>query len=228
MTEAEVEVLAESGIPLCPTLTLICNFAQWGELVGVPVRKQDGAKRLLELSANALHLAHEAGVKLMTGTDSGFSVTPFGEWHGRELEVLMEYAGLSALEVIQAATQHGALALGLEGEVGVVEAGKLADVIVVDGDPLADIKVLQQKDRIKAVFKGGTRVEFDDAYDQIRWPYDRAQIISTDEITYDVVYGSGEQRAPEPIAWNGEDAEAMAAELKDVEVSAGLEQDWDN
>lgn len=228
MTEPEVEILAESGIPLCPTLTMICNFAQWGELVGVPVKKQDGAKRLLEKSANALSKAHAAGVKFMTGTDTGFAITPFGEWHARELEVLMEYAGLSGLEAIQAATANGALALGLEGEVGTVAPGMLADVIVVDGDPLRDIKVLQQRDRIEAVFKDGKRVEFDEASERIRWPYDRAQLISAEEITWDLIYGSGETSAPEPTGWRGEDAAAMEAELKDAEVAASLEQSWDN
>jgi imidazolonepropionase-like amidohydrolase len=228
MTDHEVGLLAESGIPLCPTITLLCNFADWGELVGVPQKKQDGAKRLLEKSANALTKGREAGINFLIGTDTGFGITPFGEWHAREMELLMQYAGLSALDVIKAATHNGAKVLNLEGQVGVLAPGYLADVIVVNGDPLTDIRVLQDKSKIETVIKGGKIVEFDDRYDNLRWAYDRAQVISSGDITWDLVYGSGERATRDPIAWSAEQQADMSVELKAKELAASQEQDWDN
>jgi imidazolonepropionase-like amidohydrolase len=72
------------------------------------------------------------------------------------------YAGLSRLEAIQAATQSGALMLGLHGKVGVIAPGMLADIIVVNGDPTRDPRVLQDKRRVEAVIKDGRRVVFDE------------------------------------------------------------------
>ena len=189
MTDDVIERLAASGIPLCPTLTLIANLYEWGHLVGVPEHKKDAYKKLLiDCAAPALAKAHQAGVAFMAGSDSGFSVTPYGEWHARELELLMTYAGLSSLEAIRAATANGAVALGLEGEVGTVEAGRIADLLLVDGDPVADIGVLQDRDRLTVIADGAVQ-SFDDPDPDSRWPYDRSQVIAAGEITQDLVRG---------------------------------------
>lgn len=189
MADDVIERLAASGIPLCPTLTLIANLYEWGHLVGVPQHKKDAYKKLLiDCAAPALAKAHQAGVSFMTGSDSGFSVTPYGEWHARELELLMTYAGLSSLEAIRAASANGAVALGLEGEVGTVEAGRIADLLLVDGDPVADIGVLQDRDRLTVIADGAVQ-RFDDPDPDLRWPYDRNQVIAAGEITQDLVRG---------------------------------------
>jgi imidazolonepropionase-like amidohydrolase len=122
----------------------------------------------------------------MTGTDSGFAVTPFGEWHARELELLMTYAGHSSLEAIRAATKHGARALRMEGRIGEVAPGMVADLLVVDGDPVADITVLQDRDNLTVISNGAVQTFEDDDVAQ-RWPYDRAQIISQNELTRELV-----------------------------------------
>jgi imidazolonepropionase-like amidohydrolase len=190
MTDDVIERLAESGIPLCPTLTLIANLLDWGPLVGVTERKRDAYKRLLEEYAGpALTKAHAAGVPFMTGTDSGFAVTPYGEWHARELELLMKYAGHSALEAIRAATSNCAVALNLPGRVGVVRPGALADLLIVDGDPVADIRVLQDRTRLTVIADGAVQ-SFEDDEVERRWSYDRNQIIAANEITQALVYGS--------------------------------------
>ena len=79
-----------------------------------------------------------AGVKMAMGTDAG------GFGHGQnasELTYLVE-AGMTPMQIITAATKNGACSCNMENELGTLEAGKLADVLVVDGDPLADIHVL--------------------------------------------------------------------------------------
>ncbi|MCW2943749.1 MAG: amidohydrolase [Actinoallomurus sp.] len=224
MTDATIEHLAQSGIPLVPTLLLLANVADWGGLVGTPGPLHDGMARMLDKTAETLHRAHDAGVKFALGTDSGFSVTLYGEWHARELELLMTYAGLSPLEAIQAGTQHGALMLNLDGKVGVIAKGMLADIIVVNGDPVKDIRVLQDKRRIETVVKDGRRVVFDEEAVDRRWPHDRGQAYSVTDLTYELVYGEpaepAEVGAGEPSTTYGSDAKDLVADVKRREKAA--------
>ena len=102
-----------------------------------------------------LKRAFDAGVPLLCGTESGFSITPYGDWHYRELEVFVKDLGLTSLEAIKAATSDNAFSLRLEGETGAIAAGRLADIIVVDGDPVSDVTVLGEIEKIKQVYVGG-------------------------------------------------------------------------
>jgi imidazolonepropionase-like amidohydrolase len=224
MTDETISHLAESGIPLVPTLLLLANIADWGPLVGAPAPMRDGMARMLDRTAECLHRAREAGVKFVTGTDSGFSVSPYGEWHARELELLMDYAGLSALEAIQAATQNAALMLGLDGRLGVVAPGMIADLLVVDGDPVADIRVLQDKRRIETVISNGRRVVFDDEAIARRWPHERGQTYSVEDLTYDLVYGDGAGAASdgEPVGWDADDAADLVSDVGRREEAARM------
>jgi hypothetical protein len=81
------------------------------------------------------------GGRVTTGSDSGYIYKLYGFGYVQELELLQE-AGFHPLEVVRAATLHGAQALGVDDRIGSVEPGKLADLVVVDGNPLADLKVL--------------------------------------------------------------------------------------
>ncbi|HDI52624.1 MAG TPA: amidohydrolase family protein, partial [Candidatus Bathyarchaeota archaeon] len=87
------------------------------------------------------------------GTDSGTPFNRHGE-NAKELELMVE-AGLKPMEAIVAATKTAAEAIGLGGRTGVLKPGMWADIIAVEGDPLSDIRVLQDKSRIKMVMKGG-------------------------------------------------------------------------
>jgi imidazolonepropionase-like amidohydrolase len=228
MSDATISRLAESGTPLVPTLLLLANIVDFGPKVLAPAPMRDGMARMLDQTGDSLHRAHQAGVKMAMGTDTGFSVAPYGEWHARELELLMTYAGMSSLEAIQAGTQHGALMLGLDGQVGAIVPGMLADIIVVDGDPVADIKVLQDKRRIETVVKDGVVQVFDETALRRSWPHDRGQAYSVTDLTYDLVYGepheAGNGDAHE--TGNGEldasDAEDLVADLQHRETSARL------
>ena len=97
---------------------------------------------------------HAAGVRFATGPDTGIHDTYFDNlaW---ELELMVAHMGVSPLDAIAAATHHGAVALRLEHEIGTVAPGKIADLLLVEGDPAAEISDVR---RVKAVVRAGQRV----------------------------------------------------------------------
>ncbi len=189
MTREQADRLAASRVPLCPTLTLLANSVEWGHLVGSSAARIDRFKRNLDQAVTILEYAHRQGVVLMCGTDSGFAITPYGEWHAREMEVFVKYLGMSALQAITCGTKHSAFAVDPEN-LGTLTPGKWADVLVVDGDPLQDIAVLQDRSRIRAVLKGGVPVDLATPRPSVaKWPWERAMIMVHDELTWDTVHG---------------------------------------
>ena len=95
-----------------------------------------------------------SGVKLAGGSDCGWGSYPFGDFQGEI--IAMADAGLTAMQAIQASTRNPAAALGMLDRTGTIEPGKSADLLVVDGDPTADLEALR---RVRAVFKSGIEVE---------------------------------------------------------------------
>lgn len=109
---------------------------------------------LREQHRRGLVRAAELGVRIASGTDAG----AFGHsHHACELEMFVE-AGFSSADAVRFATSSSAECLGLGDSVGTLDTGYLADLLVVDGDPLADVRILQDRDRIKMVMKGGVPV----------------------------------------------------------------------
>lgn len=133
--ERTLREMRRRGTYFTPTLTAIAGLAESSD----PVLAERG-RRYLPVLKRAVLAAHELGVPLAAGTDSsGGVVDPIG----REVE-LMRSAGLSALDAIRTATTGAAKLLGLEGSVGRLARGFAGDVLVVDGDPLADVGVLSR------------------------------------------------------------------------------------
>ncbi|MGQ0844134.1 MAG: amidohydrolase family protein [Sporichthyaceae bacterium] len=159
MDDEALEAVLEAGTALCPTFTLLGNLADYGHKLGSAPELLDIFRAEIEVTATQMAKAHALGVPFLAGSETGFAVTPVGEWHARELEMFVQYMGMTPMDAIVAATRNGAFAMRMEGEVGTLEVGRLADVLVVDGDPLADITVLQQAHRIAEVFKGGERID---------------------------------------------------------------------
>jgi imidazolonepropionase-like amidohydrolase len=187
MNKEQADKLAASGIPLCPALTLLANIAQWGHLCGCSPARIERNKRNLDAAVEILRYAHRQGVTLMCGTDSGFAITPFGEWHAREMEIFVTHIGMSPLEAITCGTKNAAFAVD-SANVGTLEPGKWADVLVVDGDPLKDIRLLQDKSAIHAVFKEGLPVDLKRPSAVEKWPWERIMAISGSELYYETVY----------------------------------------
>jgi imidazolonepropionase-like amidohydrolase len=158
MDDEALAAVIERGVPIVPTFTFQANLADYGEAIGATPAIRELFKREIAESAVMLRRAYEAGVPLLCGTESGFSLTPYGDWHYRELEVFVRDLGFSPLEAIRAATSANAFALGLAGETGAIEAGRLADVIVVDGNVANDVTLLADKARIRHVFLDGREI----------------------------------------------------------------------
>src|SRR5262249_51655208 len=154
---------------------------EYGHLIGSPTPISEACKRMLERTYDSLHLAHEVGVLFGLGTDTGFAMTPYGEWHATELELLMRYAGLSAIEAIAAATYNNGRVLNLEGEVGGVATGMLGDLLVVDGDPSQDITILQDRTRIEHIILDGELVEVDLQLES--WGHERSLTYAAQNLT---------------------------------------------
>jgi imidazolonepropionase-like amidohydrolase len=214
MTDEVIEKLAESQTPLAPTLLLLANLADWPELTGAPFGQWDGCRRMLEKTADTLHRAHQAGVRFAMGTDTGFAVTPYGEWHARELELLNIYAGLSPMEAVIAGTANGAAMVGLEGQVGQLRPGYLADIIVVNGDPLQDLHVLVDKRNVEIVIKDGEVQKFPQGLDMVRYHNDRDPLVySQTELTYHMVTGENPQKPYSVLPWTLSDSRDVVRDV---------------
>ena len=94
------------------------------------------------------------GVRILGGGDYGFSFTPHGK-NARDLQHLVEYFDYTPLEAIQTMTKHGGEAMDMPDELGQIREGFLADLLLIDGDPATDLKVLVEHDKLLAVMKDG-------------------------------------------------------------------------
>jgi imidazolonepropionase-like amidohydrolase len=155
-TDAELEVVAEAGVRLMPTMTFLRRGVEIGPEFGRGPREMDQIRRHWDSAVHMLERARALGIAIMCGTDSGNSpLMPYGQLHAHEAEILVRYGGYTPMEAIVATTGNTAYAMGLEDDLGVLQPGKLADVIILKSDPLADIRVLQGGQHLAMVIKDG-------------------------------------------------------------------------
>jgi imidazolonepropionase-like amidohydrolase len=153
LTDRSIELLCERGGFWVPTfLTSARNTEEGAEAVGASPDDFKHLQLAHEATFESFGRARKAGVKIAAGTDCGF-VCDHGD-NAREL-MLMVDAGFTPMEAIQSATKTNAELLGLQDDIGTLEPGKLADVLVVRGNPLEQISHLHDQDRIQLVFKEG-------------------------------------------------------------------------
>jgi imidazolonepropionase-like amidohydrolase len=167
-TESDLEAVAKAGIPILPTATFLWQVLEEGQRVGPEQVQLDlnRMKRHFDNLVTLMQRSKELGIRLLCGSDSGNNpFMPWGELHAKEAEILVKYGGYSTLEAITATTKNNAFAVGLEGEVGELKPGKLADVIVLKRDPVADITALAAGRHLAHVVKDGRRIDLgrDDA-----------------------------------------------------------------
>ena len=141
-----IKMMADQGTFFTPTFE-VYDLHSTVSAPHIKVR----AEALMDIHIKSVELAIKEGVRIVAGTDAG------GFVHGdnaRELELMVE-KGMSAMLAIQSATGHAAVCCGLGNDVGTIAAGKLADILVVDGDPLRNISVLRDRERLLMIMKGG-------------------------------------------------------------------------
>lgn len=141
-----------------PTLSIAWRIITGGEEAGYPPWAVAKGKEVWEIMVKNIAKLYRAGLAIASATDfAGSPLLKMGT-NAMELELLVKHCGFKPMDAIVAATRNGAKACDLENVTGTVEKGKFADIIVVEGDPLKDVKILQDKSRIKMVMKEG-RIE---------------------------------------------------------------------
>ena len=153
LTEEIVDLMVERGTYLVPTLTAPDVIVNKGLEFGMPQWYVERMKSHLESQLRSFKLALEMGAKIAVGTDAGFNAILHGT-SATELAYLVR-RGMTPMEAIVAATSTSAALLGKQDYLGTIEPAKLADIVVVDGDPLSDIEILQDKSKITLVMKEG-------------------------------------------------------------------------
>ncbi len=141
-----LKMMADQGTFFTPTFE-VYDFHSTVSAPHIRVR----AQALMDIHIRSVELAIKEGVRIVAGTDAG------GFVHGdnaRELELMVE-KGMSNMLAIQSATGYAAECCGLGNDVGTIAAGKLADILVVDGDPLSNISVLRDREKLMLIMKGG-------------------------------------------------------------------------
>jgi imidazolonepropionase-like amidohydrolase len=178
MDAATLERLVERDIPLVPAMTLLVNSLEAGE--GMPSAAADGIRRELDAAVAILSKAAADGATLIAGSESGFAMTPYGQWHTRELELFVDLLGLTDHDALLCMTRNATRAVPRHGaDVGTLAPGKFADLLVVDGEPDHDVRVLADPARLR-VFKGGIEVApaTPDAPRERR-PFERTRVYTT-------------------------------------------------
>ena len=157
--DASLEAIIDKKVPVGPVFTFLANLSEFGHKAGATSSAKSIFAGELENTGAKLRQAYDAGVKLLCGSESGFSMTPYGHWHAREMEVFVKHLGMTPLQAITCGTKDNAVALDEDGETGCIAAGYRADVLVLDGDPSKDISLLGDKNLFRHLFCRGKNID---------------------------------------------------------------------
>jgi imidazolonepropionase-like amidohydrolase len=157
LDDEAISMMKERDVYLVPTLVAPLQVIRQAErdAAAMPSWGVEKAHQVVDAHRESFRQAHRSGVKIAMGTDSG--VGPHGE-NAEELKLMVDY-GMTPMEAIVAATSRAAELLRIGNRIGTVEPGKVADLILVDGNPTEDITVLQDPMRVTTVVKDGQVVK---------------------------------------------------------------------
>jgi imidazolonepropionase-like amidohydrolase len=150
-----LRIIADRGLILVPGLRYLHSIVENGPRFGITeeVIAPTGLRDEIKQAADTYRRAKDRGIRMCPGGDFGFAWNPHGEY-AKDIQVFVDSIGFSPMEALVAATRWGAGLMRMDDRIGTLRAGKLADLVVVDGDPLRDIAVLQDRRRL-SVMKGG-------------------------------------------------------------------------
>ena len=151
-----IDMMLAADTWLVPTAAAVDLVVRNGIDAGIPAEVVEKSEAAIAVQRATCAAAIQSGVKIAMGTDAG---TPYNR-HGENMQELeaMVAVGMSPMDALCAATRRGAELLGMGDRLGTVEQGKIADLLVVDGNPLDDISILREKERIGLVLKDGSIV----------------------------------------------------------------------
>jgi len=147
---------AKERVFVAPALSVTWTRLHESGRFGLPSSPELTARieRDLAMTCERMIELKRRGVRVLPGGDYGFAWNPHGN-NARDLAFFVDLLGFTPMEAIVAATKFGGELMGQPGELGVVRAGALADLLLVDGDPLADVAILQDRTRLRAIMKDG-------------------------------------------------------------------------
>ena len=154
MDDEALDMLLESDTPVVPGLYFEKASVDFGPQFGMSQKVIDGHQETLDGGAESYRKIIAAGGRMGMGGDFGFAWNPHGDY-AKELSFFVDFVGLKPMDVLVCATRTGAEIMGRADEFGTLEPGKLADVLVVGGDVLADISILEDRSKIIAVMQSG-------------------------------------------------------------------------
>src|SRR6267142_5074774 len=145
---------ARDRVFIGPALGITYNLSQAAGQWGVTPERGRAFEQELAITVEAMARMRKRGIRVLPGGDYGFVFTPHGTY-ARDLWLFVKILGFTPMDTLIAATRLGGEIMGMPGELGVVKAGALADLLLVDGDPLGDIAILQDRSALRMIMKDG-------------------------------------------------------------------------
>ena len=141
---------------VAPGLSVIIRLLNEGEVVGITnqIAKNMGYEIELEAAVKSMKAMLKRGIRVLPGGDYGFAWAPHGE-NAKDLEYFVKYLGMTPMEAIVSCTRWGGQIMMKGKELGEIREGWLADLLLVDGDPLSNIAILQDRSKLLAIMKDG-------------------------------------------------------------------------
>src|SRR6478736_2776646 len=161
---------AKGRVFVAPGIAILYAMLHEAEAYGITHEKAVamGYQREWDAAIESLRAMHRRGIRVLPGGDYGFAFTPHCQ-NARDLEFFVKYLGFTPMEAIRSATLYGGQIMMKPDELGVIRDGYLADLLLIDGDPLANLAILRDPKRILAVMKDGVFAKSPEIAAQRRW-----------------------------------------------------------
>ncbi|HEY3635103.1 MAG TPA: amidohydrolase family protein, partial [Caldimonas sp.] len=161
---------AKDRVFVAPGIAILYAMLNEAEPWGITRAKATamGYQHEWDAALESLRAMHRRGIRVLPGGDYGFAFTPHGQ-NARDLEFFVKYLGFTPMEAIRSATLYGGQIMMKPNELGVIKDGFLADLLLIDGDPLANLAILRDPKRILAVMKDGAFARSPAIASERRW-----------------------------------------------------------